>query len=121
MNDRKTSGKGSKNKSSKAGSIKVPEPAVLNCALCGEVIKDNASSIALPETGDPVHFECAMDKIKKSETLAEDETLVYLGSGNFGIIKRSSRDPADFKIIKKIEFENKEKIGAWRKKLSYKI
>ena len=102
-------------------SIVYPEKPELVCALCGEVIKETASSLALPETGEPAHFDCVMKKLEESETLEEGDTIAYLGGGNFGIIRKNSQNSAGFEIKKKIDFENKEKIGDWRKKLSYKL
>ena len=102
-------------------SIVYPEKPELVCALCGEVIKETASSLALPETGEPAQFDCVLKKLEESETLEEGDTIAYLGGGNFGIIRKNSQNPAGFEIKKKIDFENKEKIGDWRKKLSYKL
>ena len=101
--------------------IIMPEKEELTCALCGEVVKETSSCLALPDSGDPAHFECVMKKISETETLAEGETIAYLGGGNFGIILKNPKSPAGFEIKKKIDFENKEKIGQWRKKLSYKL
>ena len=102
-------------------SIIYPEKEELTCALCGEVISETASSLALPESGEPAHFDCVMKKLEESETLEDGDTIAYLGGGNFGIIRKNSQNPAGFEIKKKIDFENKENIGDWRKKLSYKL
>ena len=101
--------------------IVFPEKPELVCALCGEVIKEAASTLAMPDTGEPAHFDCVMKKLEESETLVEGDTIAYLGGGNFGIIRKNSQNPAGFEIKKKIDFENKDKIGDWRKKLSYKL
>ena len=98
-----------------------PEKQELTCALCGELISETASSLAMPDTGEPVHFDCVMKKLEEQETLEEGDTIAYLGGGNFGIIRKNSQNPAGFEIKKKIDFENKENIGPWRKKLSYKL
>ena len=98
-----------------------PEKQELVCALCGELIKETASSLALPESGEPAHFDCVMKKLSETETLEEGDSIAYLGGGNFGIIRKSSQNSTGFEIKKKIDFENKENIGAWRKKLSYKL
>lgn len=98
-----------------------PEKPELVCAICGEAIKETASSLALPESGEPAHFDCVMKKLEERETLEEGDSIAYLGGGNFGIIRKNSQNPAGFEIKKKIDFENKENIGDWRKKLSYKL
>lgn len=101
--------------------IVYPEKEELTCALCGELIQDTASSLSMPDSGEPAHFDCVLREFEKNEELQEGETIAYLGSGNFGIIKKSRQAPAGFEIHKKLDFENKEKIGEWRKKLSYKL
>ncbi len=101
--------------------IVYPEKPELVCALCGEVITETASSLALPESGEPAHFDCVMKKLEETETLEEGDSIAYLGGGNFGIIRKNSQNSTGFEIKKKIDFENKEKIGDWRKKLSYKL
>lgn len=98
-----------------------PEKPELVCAICGEAIIETASSLALPESGEPAHFDCVMKKLEERETLEEGDSIAYLGGGNFGIIRKNSQNPAGFEIKKKIDFENKENIGDWRKKLSYKL
>jgi len=101
--------------------VVLPEKVEIICALCGEVVKEAASCLALPDSGDPAHFECVMKKISETEPLADGESIAYLGGGNFGIILKNPKSPVGFEIKKKIDFENKEKIGQWRKKLSYKL
>ncbi len=102
-------------------SIVYPEKPELICALCGEVIKETASSLSLPESGEPAHFDCVMKKLEETEHLEEGDSIAYLGGGSFGIIRKNSQNSTGFEIKKKIDFENKENIGAWRKKLSYKL
>ncbi len=102
-------------------SIIYPEKPELVCAICGEAIKETASTLAMPNTGDPAHFDCVMKRLEENETLEDGDTIAYLGGGNFGIIRKNSQNPAGFEIKKKIDFENKETIGDWRKKLSYKL
>ena len=101
--------------------IVFPEKPELVCALCGDMIREAASSLSMPDTGLPAHFDCVMKKLEEEETLEDGDVISYLGGGNFGIIRKNSQNPAGFEIKKKIDFEDKEKIGSWRKKLSYKL
>ncbi|MDX9802370.1 MAG: hypothetical protein RBT69_13650 [Spirochaetia bacterium] len=88
------------------------------CEICTQAIQDITAAIALPVSGNPAHFDCVIKKLAETEKLEEGQQIVYLGGGNFGIVKidpKSSKN--DFKIIKKIEFEDREIIPGWRKEL----
>lgn len=98
-----------------------PEKEELTCAICGEIIDRTAESLSMPDSGEPAHFDCVIKEFEKTEELSDGEVIAYLGSGNFGIIKKNRQAPAGFEIHKKLDFENKETIGEWRKKLSYKL
>ena len=37
------------------------------CPLCGQTMQEIASALAHKETGEPVHFDCVLDFIKKTE------------------------------------------------------
>ncbi|MCL2793230.1 MAG: hypothetical protein FWD87_09075 [Spirochaetaceae bacterium] len=90
------------------------------CAICSQDIQDLSSAIALPDDmGNPAHFDCVLKKIKENETLGEKQQLVYLGSGSFGIVENvsSSNQSPNYKIIKKIDFEERENIPEWRKQM----
>lgn len=120
-NDKKNFRREQKNRGNRDFGIILPEDQELNCIICGKPIADAASSMAMPDSGEPAHFDCVLKQISESETLAEGDTVAYLGGGAFGIIQKETGSPAGFRIKKKIDFENKEKIGVWRKKLSYKL
>ena len=93
---------------------------LLKCAICSQDIQDPSSAIALREDmGNPAHFDCVLKKIKENETLGDKQQVVYLGSGAFGIIESVSgnNQSPNFKIIKKIEFEDRENIPEWRKQM----
>ncbi|MCL2480734.1 MAG: hypothetical protein FWF38_03375 [Spirochaetaceae bacterium] len=91
---------------------------ILKCEICMQDIQDISSAIALPETGNPAHFDCVLKRIKENENLREKEQLVYLGSGTFGIIENiSTNQNPNFKIIRKIDFEDHENIPEWRKQM----
>ncbi len=96
---------------------KVPQNnlPVFKCELCGENIKELHSAIALQGSNNPAHFDCIIEKIKKENPVGKDEKVVYLGSGNFGIVKAEKNNiRKDFKIVKKIEMENRDEKPDWR-------
>ena len=51
--------------------IVFPEKLELVCTLCGQVIKEAASSLSLPESGEPAHFDCVMKKLEESTAKLE--------------------------------------------------
>ena len=84
------------------------------CEICGSEIKDISSAIASGNQN-PVHFDCMLEKLKKENRLENSEKIVYLGSGNFGIIKQEKNRPMkEFKIVRKIEVENRDEKPEWR-------
>ena len=48
------------------------------CALCGEPIVELSAALADKKTDAPVHFDCVMAEIKKTESLNENEKIVTL-------------------------------------------
>lgn len=84
-----------------------------------------------------VSFDEAIEQVKRMESLAEDETIIYGGAGNFVVIGIEESDPAeeedddrrggrdrDTRLVKqivrrKIEFEQKNKEPNWRAELRY--
>jgi len=88
------------------------------CGICQQDIQDLSTAIALPEAAAPAHFDCVINKIKEGENLGKKEQVVYLGSGAFGIVENNSASQTpNFKIIKKISFEEHDDMPEWRKQL----
>lgn len=83
----------------------VNEPGLI-CPICGKRIDNIASSIIDPN-GDFVHFDCALDEIKKSEVIEDGQVLSYIGSGNFGICQKDEN--GKWMILKTINYESPEK------------
>ena len=75
-------------------------------------------ALVSPENGEPIHFDCVIEKLGENENLAQLEKICYLGQGTFGIIKfKSGSSNRDFIIKKRIPYESKEKTAQWRKKM----
>ncbi|MCP5515258.1 MAG: hypothetical protein H7A26_07325 [Spirochaetales bacterium] len=88
------------------------------CEICEQVIQDITAALAVPVSGNPAHFDCVVKKLAETEKLEDGQQIVYLGGGNFGVVKFDPRSQKnEFKIIKKIEYEDREIIPAWRKEL----
>ena len=89
------------------------------CAKCGQPITEIASSLCDKKTGEPIHFECALNEVQAGETLGENEKIAYIGQGRFGVLYyENPRDQRKFTIKKIIEWEDREKTSEWRDELS---
>ncbi len=89
------------------------------CAKCGQPITEIASSLCDKKSGEPIHFECALNEVQAGETLGENEKIAYIGQGRFGILYyENPRDQRKFTIKKIIEWEDREKPSEWRDELS---
>ncbi|MBB6479116.1 hypothetical protein [Spirochaeta isovalerica] len=84
-----------------------------DCALCGNPIRDISAAMNDPSGENPVHFDCIVKQLSEKETLGNQEKIVYLGSGNFGVVRILNN--RKFEILKKIPYEeNPETRSDWR-------
>ena len=89
--------------------------ASLVCPYCGEPIRDITGAIAHRETGEPAHFECVLKLLEESEPHEENETIIYIGRGNFAVaIFEGNSVKRKFKIVRVIEWEGKNSAPEWR-------
>lgn len=89
------------------------------CSMCGKTITEISTALADKKTGEPLHFDCVLDLISKSETLKENEKITYIGQGRFAVVLiPNSDEPRNFTIQKIIEWEPKDKTYEWRSEFS---
>lgn len=89
------------------------------CPLCNQPITDLASAMTDKESGSPVHFDCALEKVKSQEPTGENEKIAYIGQGRFAVIFfENPRDQRHFTIKKIIEWEDREQKAEWRDEIS---
>lgn len=89
------------------------------CPKCGQLITDMASAIADKSSGNPVHFECVMAQLEKTESVGQNEKICYIGQGRFGILYfENPRDQRHFTIKKIIDWEEREREHSWRSEIS---
>jgi hypothetical protein len=94
----------------------IPGP---DCPWCGKPIKDVASALSEKDTGLPVHFDCVLARIYKTESLENNDIICYIGGGRFGIVHYNNPpDTRDFRIKKVLEWENKDTRQEWRSFIS---
>lgn len=89
------------------------------CPICQKPILDIPSALSDKKSGSPVHFECVMSDLEKTETVGQNEKICYIGQGRFGILYfENPRDQRHFTIKKIIEWENRENKLEWRDEVS---
>ena len=89
------------------------------CSKCGQPITEMASAIADKTSGEPIHFDCALNEVKQSEPVGENEKVAYIGQGRFAVLSYENiRDQRHFTIKKIIEWESREQESKWRGELS---
>lgn len=91
----------------------------VNCEKCGQVIYDIASAFSGKAEGSYVHFDCALDELRKQEKLEDGDKLTYIGQGRFGIVNFPNvHDTKHFTIKKIIDVEDKESKLEWRTQMA---
>jgi len=79
------------------------------CPFCEKEIREPLYALKDKESGKNVHFECIQKRVASSLTLAGDEKLYYLGSGNFGIVKEKRQFGKNkIMIIQRVQYEEKK-------------
>lgn len=113
---RKTSPKKKKTPEEPIQKIEFPK---YMCSKCNTEIKEISSALGDKETGEPTHFKCVFEFLKNSEEIKDKEELIYIGHGNFAIVNiPNPKNRKEFKIIKLIEWENKNKEYPWKRELA---
>ena len=100
----------------KAPSLSLP---AVSCAWCGKPVKDMATAISEPDSGNPVHFDCVIGRLTENEHLESGDVVSYIGGGRFGVVHfNNPQDTRNFKIRKIFEWENRENRCEWRTAMS---
>lgn len=92
------------------------------CPLCGKPVYDLSTALsASREAGDPAHFDCVLERVNASESVAAGEKLVYLGSGSFGVVEFKDRNESAFVVKRRIQWEKEGEKKDWRRGISSRI
>ncbi len=92
------------------------------CPICGKPVYDLATALsANKESGEPAHFDCVLERVAAAENISSQERLVYLGSGNFGVIEFKDKSENAVVVKRKIAWETEGEKKDWRKSLSSRI
>ncbi len=86
--------------------------------LTGEPVSDILSAVADPESGKPANFDSIIRRLEEQETLGENERIVYVGRGAFGVLVDDKGRKPRFFIRKRIQIEDEFQKYEWRRELS---
>jgi hypothetical protein len=89
-----------------------------DCAICGKPIFDLAGAVGDKDSGEPVHFDCAFERVVAAETLEAGEKIVYLGAGCFGVVAFKTGNDVAFVVKRRIRWEKEGEKQPWRKEIS---
>ncbi len=100
-----------------------PQREYKTCPLCGKSVKSMLTAISVNEDMDPAHFDCVLKQLSETEDLKKGEKITYLGNGVFAVVKLKpgNNNGLNFTIVKKVQFENKDKKAEWRKKIGRRL
>jgi hypothetical protein len=96
--------------------LPVSEPKVLTepgtiCPVCGKKI-DNIGLAFANASGEYVHFDCVLDSLKATHKLAGNQTISYIGTGNFAICEKG--EDGKYTIVERIPYESSEQTNRLR-------
>ncbi|MDR2733246.1 MAG: hypothetical protein LBC99_01230 [Spirochaetota bacterium] len=82
-----------------------------DCALCNGVIDDMLTAIPYNDEEHKLcHFECVQKKLTACEQISQNESLNYIGNGDFCIVQeRRNRGKPYYFFRKRIHYANPEK------------
>lgn len=89
--------------------VKEPCPT---CSICGKPIETIADAISEPN-GSFSHFDCVIAKIREQERVTPEETVSYIGHGNFAVFTKD--EEGKFVIKTRIAYESKDSYDSMKK------
>lgn len=93
--------------------------AEFSCKMCGQPIEELSSAMADKQSGEPVHFDCVIKHLQETESLKENEKIVYIGQGRFAVAYfENPHDLRNFNIVRIIEWEARDKKFEWRSNIA---
>ncbi|MDR3312608.1 MAG: hypothetical protein LBS64_05700 [Spirochaetaceae bacterium] len=99
--------------------IRMFKQAVHTCPRCGQAIQDIPSAFTDRNSGEPIHFECAMEILQQEERCREGEKIIYIGQGKFALVYfENPEDPRHFSIRREITWERSEQRIPWRTEIA---
>ena len=82
------------------------------CSICGKNIETIADAISEGD-GTFSHFDCVIAKIREQERVSDNETVSYIGHGNFAVLYKD--EEGKYVIKTRIPYESKENYDSMKK------
>jgi hypothetical protein len=95
------------------------QPAVV-CPVCGKQVIDLHTAIADRDSGGPIHFDCALERVAAAERLGPNEKIIYSGGGCFAVVEYRGASETAFVVKRRIPFEKEGAKHEWRTTLRSK-
>lgn len=86
--------------------------------ISGKPIDNILTAIADPTSGQPANFDSILRQLEEQEELTENERIIYVGRGEFGVLVENKGGSPRFAIRKRIQIEDEYQKAEWRKELS---
>lgn len=86
-------------------------------------MEDNFSlyaAVSDPENNNPIDISEVIEKLSKTESLEEGESICYIGCGNFAVVRLGPDNEDGFELKRMIEYENRNERVEWRTELRLK-
>lgn len=83
--------------------VNEPHPV---CPICGKPI-ENITLSFFNEKGESVHFDCVLESIKASHPVGENQSISYVGHGNFAIVEKN--EEGKYSIVETIPYEDQNR------------
>lgn len=99
--------------------IKAMKQKMPECPMCHQPITELVTALADKESGEPVHFDCVLEKIQSEEKLVPGQKITYIGQGRFAVVTFPNvHDTRNFTIERIIEWEERDKKFEWRSEIA---
>jgi hypothetical protein len=89
------------------------------CPHCNAPIDLLATALLDRKTGEPIHFECALDILAKQEHCSPSERIAYIGNGKFAVVLAETLGDNNHIAIRKIIlWEPPDQDVPWRDEMA---
>lgn len=78
------------------------------------------SAVSNPGNNDPTSIPDIIAELSKKESLESGESICYIGSGNFAVVRLGDEEQSGFELKRIIKYEDKHTRAEWRASLRFK-
>lgn len=81
------------------------------CAMCNKPIENIATAL-LDANNNYVDFDCVLETLKEKTPLAANQSISYIGTGNFAVVEKD--EEGKYTIVNRISYEKYEQLNKLR-------